>query len=192
MFENLLNLVKENAGDAVIRNPAVPDSQNDAVIEHATNGIMDGLKEQLANGKLQDVLSLLGGQSQVGNNNVVTEVSGNVMKSLMEKFHISGADAGKIVTSLLPAVFEKLIHRTNDPTNSSFDLNSIFSALSGGKTSGFDMNSILHSFNKNSTSTNTANDNQGGFDLKNVINSVTGGEGGMDNILNTFKSIFNK
>jgi len=44
MFENLLNLVKEHAGSAIVDNPAIPNQHNDAAIKEATTGIMDQLK----------------------------------------------------------------------------------------------------------------------------------------------------
>ena len=45
MFDQLLKLVKENAGEAIINNPAIPNQQNDAAINTAATGIMDQLKK---------------------------------------------------------------------------------------------------------------------------------------------------
>ena len=51
MLENLLALVKENAGDSIINNPAIPNQHNDAAIHTATDGIIDQLKSfTLSNG----------------------------------------------------------------------------------------------------------------------------------------------
>ena len=42
MLEQLFNLVKENAGEAIINNQAIPNEQNDAAINQATEGIISG------------------------------------------------------------------------------------------------------------------------------------------------------
>ncbi len=55
MLEQLLNLVKEQAGNAVVNNPAVPNEHNDGVIAEATSSITGGLQQELANGGLQNV-----------------------------------------------------------------------------------------------------------------------------------------
>ncbi len=134
MFDQLLNLVKENAGDAIINNPAIPNEKNDEAISHATNGIVNGLKSQLASGNISNVVQLLGGKSEVNNNPVTNAVSQNVAGDLMNKFGLSSGAAGSIVASLIPMVLGKLINKTNDPNDSSIDLNGVFNQLSGGKT----------------------------------------------------------
>ena len=41
MFDNLLQLIKENAGESIINNPAIPNEKNDAAIQVAGEGIMN-------------------------------------------------------------------------------------------------------------------------------------------------------
>ena len=41
MFDNLLKLVKENAGDAIIKNPVIPNEKNDEAIHATTTSIFD-------------------------------------------------------------------------------------------------------------------------------------------------------
>jgi len=48
MLENLIDLVKQNAGSAIINNPAIPNEQNDAAINAAGSSIMDGLKNMIS------------------------------------------------------------------------------------------------------------------------------------------------
>ena len=57
MLENLLDLVKQHAGSAIIDNPAIPNQHNEAAISEAGNSIMDGLKKMIASG---NTLRLLG------------------------------------------------------------------------------------------------------------------------------------
>ena len=54
----------------------------------------------------------------------------------MSKFGINESQAGGIVQKLIPIVMSKFASKTNDPNDSSFDLNGIMGALGGGKTSG--------------------------------------------------------
>jgi len=49
MLEQLSNLVKQFDGDAVVNNTAVPNEQNDAVMNEASISILDGLKGMVAN-----------------------------------------------------------------------------------------------------------------------------------------------
>src|ERR1700689_124595 len=55
MLENLINLIEQHAGDAVVNNPAVPNEQNNAVIQEAGNSIIGSLQNMVAQGNMQDV-----------------------------------------------------------------------------------------------------------------------------------------
>ena len=65
MLEELLNLVKGNASESVINNPDVPNEYNDGVVAEATNTVASGLRNMVAGGGLQNILSLFGNK---GNN----------------------------------------------------------------------------------------------------------------------------
>lgn len=187
MLENLLKLVTENAQDAVVNNPDVPNEQNDAVIEHATSGIMDGIKQQISAGNLSDVLKLIGGQGgDVASNPVVNGISGNIISSLMSKFGLNQGAAANVVSNLLPTVIQKLVSQTNDPNNPSFDINGIFNQLSGGKTGGIDFSNILSQLTGG-----------GQIDLSKITGLFTGNDGSQNNngntsggIMDTLKNIF--
>jgi hypothetical protein len=133
MFENLLNLVKEHAGDAIINNAAIPNEHNDAAIETTTNGIMEGLKNQLGNGGIEGLTSMFQGGNQSG---MVQNISQNVAGSLMQKFGIENQAAQSIVQSLIPVVMNKFVNKTNDPNDNSFDIQGIMGSLAGGNTAG--------------------------------------------------------
>ena len=59
MFDNLLNLVKEHAGDAIINNPAIPNEKNNDAIHTTTTSIVDTLKAQVTSGNLSSITDLL-------------------------------------------------------------------------------------------------------------------------------------
>jgi hypothetical protein len=69
----------------------------------------------------------------------------------MDKLGIDNQAAKQIAEVLVPVVISKLVNRTNDPNDNSFDINSIFSSLTDGRSSGMDMSSLLgqHQGNQN-------------------------------------------
>jgi uncharacterized protein YidB (DUF937 family) len=137
MFENLLALVKGEANEAIVNNPAIPNEHNDAAIHTAATGIFDSLKNAVSNGNLSDITAMFQqGGGNIAANPMMSGISQNVVGSLMNKFGINESAAGGIVASLLPSVMSKLVHKTNDPNDSSFDIGGILSSLGGGATSG--------------------------------------------------------
>lgn len=143
MFDELLKLVSNESGEQIINNPEIPNEQNNAAIETTTGSIMDGLKSQISGGNGADVLSLLGGQSGIQGNPLVGNLTANVTSSLMDKLGVSNPVAKQIAASLVPVVIGKLVNRTNDPNDSSFDINSIFGSLTGGKSNQFDLAGLI-------------------------------------------------
>ena len=137
MLEELLNLVKEHAQEAVVNNDAVPNEHNDAVIQEVTNSIHSGLSSEAQGGGLQNVMSLLGGQSgDLASNPAVQNIINSATQNIAAKYGIDPAQASSIVSSLVPTVMSHLGQKTADPNNSTFDLNSIVSSLTGGSQAG--------------------------------------------------------
>jgi uncharacterized protein YidB (DUF937 family) len=136
MFENLLQLVKDNAGDAIVNNPAIPNEHNDAAISTAAGGIMDQLKGLASSGNLSQITSLFGQGNDVSSNPVVSNISSSVAGNLMSKFGINSDQANGVVQSLIPTVMNKLVSKTNDPSDNSFDLQGIMGSLSSGSMDG--------------------------------------------------------
>lgn len=130
MLENLVQLVKENAGEAIINNPAIPNEHNDVACETVASSIFDGLKNYATEGGLGSILNLFQG-GLGGNNSLISSISGNVVGNLMTKFNLSENTAGGMVRSLVPSVLNNLVSKTNDPDDNSFDLQGITSALTG-------------------------------------------------------------
>ncbi|NCU05857.1 MAG: DUF937 domain-containing protein [Chitinophagaceae bacterium] len=172
MLDQLFNLVKEQAGSSIIDNPDIPNERNDEAVADVTNNIAGGLQQALAAGQFNDVLSLLGGRGgDVQNNQLAGQLSGNAVQSLMEKFNLNQGQAGNVVNSLLPGVLDKFISRTNDSSDNGFDLQGIFSQLTGGRTNGIDLQGILGRFSQGGLD----RDGDGDTDLNDIISMVKGG-----------------
>ena len=58
MLEELFNLVKGSATDSVINNPDVPNEHNNEIVAEATNTVASGLRNMVAGGGLQNIISL--------------------------------------------------------------------------------------------------------------------------------------
>ncbi len=146
MFENLLDLVKQHAGSAIIDNPAIPNEHNEEAVSMASNSIVDGLKGALAGGNMGDLVNMFSNSGNAGSSTVTQGIQGNFIQSLMGRFGIDGSAAAGIASSLIPVVMQQFVHKTNDPNDSSFDLQSIVGNLAGGKTSGIDLQGLLKQF----------------------------------------------
>jgi len=187
MLENLLNLVRENAGDAIVNNPAIPNHRNEEAIMEASNSIAGGLQNMLGGGGLTDVLKLFGNKGGDLNSNPVTQnLSGGVIQNLMNKFGLDQGAASNIAGGLLPSVLQSLVQKTNDPNDSSFDIQGIFNSLSGGRTGGLDVQGMLGKV----TSGGLDRDGDGDTDLQDLTAAFSGGGKG-SGVLDTLKGLLN-
>lgn len=143
MLESLQNLVREYAGDAIINNPAIPNERNEEAVADASSSIFSGLKTAVANGNTDDVQSLFSnGPAAAGTSPVAQNIQAGFAQNLMQKFGLDAGKAGGIASSLIPMVLQKLVHKTNDPNDKSFDLSSVIGSLTGGGGIGNIMNSL--------------------------------------------------
>jgi hypothetical protein len=165
MLDNLFNMVKGLAGDAVINNPDVPNEHNEAVVAEATNTVAGGLQNLVAGGGLQSLLSLFGGGQQqksgIMSNPIVSMMIGHFAKKLMGKYNIGSNQANGVANNLIPSVISSLVNKTNDPGNSQFTLDSLLNSLTGGQSA-----QVAQQQQQNG-------DN--GFSFQNLISQFTGG-----------------
>ncbi|MGC4100485.1 hypothetical protein [Ferruginibacter sp.] len=187
MLEELFNLVKNSAGDAVVNNPDVPNAQNNEVIAEATNTVASGLRNMVAGGGLQNILSLFGGNNNNGqqssqsllSNPIVNMMIGHFASKLMTKFNLGGNQANSVASSLIPNVLSNLISNTNDPNNSTFSIEKILHSITGGQStqvaeqqqaagnSGFNFQDLIGQFTGGGTS--------GGGGLMDIVSQLAGG-----------------
>ena len=133
MLKNIENLVKENAGDAIVNNPAIPNERNEEAIADASHSIVDGLKGAVAEGKIDGLMDFFnGGEQAVAASPVSQNIETGFIEKLTKKFGLDQGKASQIASSLIPMVLKKFIHKTNDPNDNSFDLKSILGNLTGG------------------------------------------------------------
>src|SRR5579862_149535 len=136
MLDNLINLIWQHAGNAIINNPAIPNEQNNAVISEAGNSIVGTLKNMISQGNMQDVMNLFHNSGNLSSNPATQNISGNFVQALMDKFGLDQNAASGVAGDLIPNVLQSLVHKTNDPNDSSFNVQGIISQLASGQEAG--------------------------------------------------------
>ncbi|HLP11224.1 MAG TPA: hypothetical protein VK177_04770 [Flavobacteriales bacterium] len=127
MFDQLLKLVEEHAGDAIVNNKSIPNEKNNDAMKETANSIINSLKKQQKSaGSGSDLASMFSG----GDTSSLTKmVEGNVVGDLMKNFGVDNKIAGDMVGKMLPGIMQKFVSKTNDPNDSSFDLGDIMKYL---------------------------------------------------------------
>lgn len=173
MLEELFNLVKGSATDTVINNPEVPNEHNNDVMAEATNTVASGLRNMVAGGGLENIVSLFNSSQQgksLMNNPIVNMMIGHFSGKLVSKYNLNGKEANNVASSLIPDVMNNLINKTNDPNNSNFSLEGLLNSITGGK--------VTEVAQEQQTSS-------GGFNFQDLIGQFTGGgqQGGGSGIM---------
>lgn len=163
MLEQLQEIVRHVGQQTVVENPAVPNDQNEAVLQETNQSIFGGLQQMVQQqgvGGLTQLFQGVQGENAHANPGV-QQLSGNVAGNLTSKLGINSATAQQISTTMIPQVIGKLFHRTKDPNDKGLDIGSVLSSL-GAKTAG-----------------NTGGAQTGGLGLGGMLNKV-GGKLGLD------------
>jgi hypothetical protein len=183
MIENLNSLVKENANATIINNTAIPNDRNEEAVQEASTAIEDSLKTSLSGGNVKEVATLFNGTGEnVTTSTVTQQATGNYMDRLQKRFGLNVQQAANIADNLIPTVLKRLVQKTNDPSDKSFDIQKIFNEVSNGKTNGLDVQGMLTKF-KGSMD----RDGDGDVDLQDLKAFFTGSGGVADKIKGLFK-----
>ncbi len=186
MLEELFNLVKEYAGDAVDNNPEVPNEQNNEVVAEATNTVASGFRNIVAGGGVQSLVQLFQQKSSDGNeeksgignmlqNPIVAMMVGHFANKLMTKYKLGGNEANNVASSLIPNVINGLINKTNSSDDNGFSVENLLNSITGGQAntaaqnSGLDIGSLISQFTQGN------NSNSGGGGLMDIVKQLAGG-----------------
>lgn len=131
MLENLISLIEQHAGPAVINNPAIPNEQNNAVISEAGNSIVGTLKNMVSQGNMSEVMNLFNNSGNAGTSSAAQNISNDFIQTLTSKFGLGQFAASGVAGGLIPGVLQSLVNKTNDPNDNSFSLQGIISHLTG-------------------------------------------------------------
>ena len=177
MFDQLSELVKQFGSEAVVNNPAVPNEQNDAVIQEAGGSILSGLQDMVASGNISDLTGMLTGKTPIDSNNpVVQQLTEKVTGNLGEKFGLSSDAAGSVASGLIPQILGGLVNKAKDPNQPEFNMSDLVSAISGGNGGG-----LMDAVSKYGGQFGLDQNNDGKVDMGDAMAAVTkkGGLGGL-------------
>ena len=133
MFEQLSQLVQQFGQDTVVKNDAVPNEHNEAVMNEASSSILDGLKNMAAQGNVSDLAGLFeGNNASDASNPVVQKLTEQLSGNLGQKFGMSSDDASGVAGSLIPKVLGSLVGNAKDPNHKGFEVSDLVNAISGG------------------------------------------------------------
>jgi len=140
MFENLFLLVKNNAGMAVIDNPAIPVKYHEAVINEASSSIIEVLKGQMESGKIKDLIRFFQ-FSGIYNNSLVASIVNRFANKLNNFYGVEPGSAMVAANSLIPPVMAELVKQSKNEQNKDFGLSNLLSKLTGNQK---DMSVLVH------------------------------------------------
>ena len=132
MFEKLFQLVKINAGKAVIENPEIAAKDRESVITEASSTIIDVLKSQIETGKMKDLVTFFQ-LSGIYNNPMVNKMVNKFANRLNTYYSIEPNTAYTISEQLIPTVMVQLVQQSKNETKE-FSLGTMFSKLTGNRT----------------------------------------------------------
>ena len=176
MLKELFDLVKGEATETVINNPDVPNQYNSDVVAEATNTVASGLRNVVAGGGVQHVLSMFGGNTNkksLLSNPIVSMMMGHFASKLMNKFRMGPSQANNLSGNLIPNVLGTLINKSNDRNDSSFSLEKLLASITAGRSNEVTSQSgglggLLNQFNGGSQS-------NGGGGLMDIVKTLAGG-----------------
>jgi hypothetical protein len=183
MIENLNNLVKQNADATIINNAAIPNERNEEAVNEASTAIEYSLKTSLSAGNVKEVANLFNGtDANVTASPVTKQATGNFLERLQSRFGLDVNQAANIANNLIPTVLKRLVQKTADPADNSFDLQKIFNEVSSGKTNGLNVQGMMTKFKASMDQ-----DGDGDVDAQDLKAFFAGSGGVVDKIKGLFK-----
>ena len=178
MLEHLTQLVQQYGNDAVVKNNAIPNEQNDAVMGEASNSILSGLQKIASEGGVEQLAGLFqGNAAQDSSNPVVQQLTQQLSGSLGEKFGIESSAASGVAGSLIPQILGSLVGKAKDP-NDSFQISDLVNAISGGGNG-----NLMEAVSKYGGQFGLDQNADGKVDMEDAMAAVTKKSGGLGGFL---------
>ncbi|CAM2755567.1 protein of unknown function [Flavobacterium succinicans] len=179
MFEQLTQLVQQFGEDAVVKNSAIPNEQNEAVLQEAGSSIFSSLQKMASEGGVEQLAGLLqGNTAQDSSNPAVQQITQQLTGSLSEKFGISGEAASGVAGDMIPKILGGLMGKANDP-NDSFQISDIIGAIASNSEQA---GGIMDTISKYGTQFGLDQNADGKVDISDAMD-LAKGSGGIGGIL---------
>lgn len=194
MLEQLLAMVREIGQEQVVNNSLVPNEQNEGVMAAASESILSGMQQAVANGRGEELLSMFNSSNaaEIMANPLAQEMQDSFVANAQQKLGLSSNVVKGLAVTLLPIIISKLVKRTNSTAeaDTGFSLDGLLGGLTGGggQAGGIDIGSLIGQF------TGGGNQNAGGIGgiLQNLVGGGQQAGGGQDMIGNLIKGFFSK
>ncbi|TRX37479.1 hypothetical protein FNW52_05045 [Flavobacterium sp. ZT3R18] len=179
MFEQLTQLVQQYGQETVVKNDAIPNEHNEAVLEEAGSSIFFSLQKMASDGGVEKLAGLLqGNNAQEPSNPAVQQITQQLTESLGEKFGLNTRAAAGVAGSLIPQILGGLVNKTND-SNDSFQITDLVEAITGG---GAQSAGIMDAISKYGTQFGLDQNTDGKLDMQDAL-AVTKSSGGISGLL---------
>ena len=180
MFEQLTQLVQQFGNDAVVKNDAIPNEQNEAVMNEASSSILSGLQKMVSEGGVEQLAGLFNGNNAASTSNpAVQQLTEQLTGNLGSKFGLSNEVASGVAGSMIPKILGSLIGKAKDPNDSSFNISDLVSAISGGGAN----SGIMDAISKYGGQFGLDQNADGKVDMSDAIDAVTKNSGGVGGLL---------
>lgn len=181
MFEQLTQLAQQFGVESVVKNKAVPNEHNEAVMTEASSSIFSGLQKIVSEGGADQLAGLFqGNNAQDSSNPVVQKLTEQLTGNLGEKFGINSETASGVAGSLIPQILGSLVNKAKDPNDSSFQISDVIAAISGNSA----QNSvIMDAISKYGGQFGLDQNADGKVDISDAMSAVTKKGGGLGSIL---------
>lgn len=188
MLEQIMQLIRDAGEQEVVQNSEVPNEHNNAVMGEAAQAVAGTLQGALANGNLQEIMSMFDGDDDqvLAANPLSQQMQGSFADSVTQKLGLNKQTAMKIGAVLIPIVISQMVKRTRSQhsNDSAFNIGDLIGSLTGGRSGGLDIGSLVQQF------TGGGQQQHGG--LTDVIAQLTGGarqqqqSGGLSDLITNF------
>lgn len=178
MLEQLSQLVKQYGNEAVVNNRAVPNENNEGVMDEASSSIFSGLQQIASEGGTAQLAELFNRNGAASASNpVVQRLTEQLSGNLGQKFGLDSAAATGVAGSLIPKVLGSLIGKAKDPNDSSFQISDLVNAISGGQGN----SGLMDAISKYGGQLGLDQNSDGKVDMNDAMAAVTkkGGFGGL-------------
>lgn len=131
MLTQLSQLVQKFGADAIVKNEAIPNEQNEAILKETSNSIFSSLQKIASQGDLSQIAKLLQGKDIDKDNPTIQEITNQVSNSLTQKLGLDTDVASSAVTNMIPQILSSLIAKAKDPKDNSLNISEILNSLTG-------------------------------------------------------------
>lgn len=182
MLDQLTQLVKQFGDDAVVKNTAIPNENNEEVLNETSNSIFSGLQKIVSEGGAEQLAGLFQGKSIDRSNPVVQQLTQQLSGNLGDKFGLNSDTSSNVAGNMIPQILNSLVNKAKDPNDGSFQISDIINAVTenSGQASG-----IMDTISKYGMQFGLDQNADGKLDVEDVL-VVTKSNGGIAGFIGKF------